>query len=103
MAPVPSRLLAAAALAGLASARPLTDDEYTLFYGPKKVVPLRPLPTPLRAGETLKEAAAKAGIHVDAAINYQGMMGQTQGPNSAPTALSQFSAFTAENECKVRS
>jgi hypothetical protein len=99
-----SRLLAAAALVGLAGARPLTDDELTLFYGPKRVVtgPTRPLPVPLRAGETLKDAAKAAGIYIAAAINYAGMTGQNQGPNYAPTALSQFSAFTAENECKVR-
>lgn len=96
-------LLSALAASQLASAnaRPLSDVELKEFYGYKYVDgPSRKLPVPLDATETLKSAAERAGIYVAAAINYNGMTGGI-GPEYPAIALSQFSGFTAENECKV--
>ena len=71
------------------------------FYARRPVAgPTRELPRPLDAAESLKDAAAKAGIYVGAAINYGGMAGGQYSPSYPATALSQFSLFTAENECK---
>lgn len=86
------------------SARAAQHD-LTLLYGPPRTAPatgpLRVLPPPLDATQTLREAAAAAGIHIGAAINYGGMHDIAYGPNYAATALREFDLFTAENECKV--
>lgn len=90
---------AAAALALLAHSVRATGDSAP-FYARRPVAgPSRALPRPLDAAESLKDAATRAGIYIGAAINYGGMHGQ-YGPEYAATALSQFSLFTAENECK---
>jgi len=95
-------LFAAAALLSPAHARPLSDAELERFYGYEFMAgPTRALPLPLDAGQSLKAAAAAAGIYVGAAINYGGMREGSQGAAYPATALSQFSLFTAENECKV--
>ena len=62
--------------------------------------PTRKLLPPLDANETLKSAAARSGVYIGAAINYNGMTGG-HGPNYPAIALSQFDLHTAENECKV--
>ena len=91
-------------LVRIAEGRAATPLDLTLLYGPPRAAPatgpLRTLPPPLDATQTLREAAAAAGIHVGAAINYGGMHGN-YGPNYAATALREFNLFTAENECKV--
>ena len=95
------QLLTATALALGSHARPLTQAERTSFYGYAPVLgPSRPLPTVLDANESLKSAAARAGIFIGAAVNYGGLTGATQGPLYPITALSQFSLFTAENEVR---
>lgn len=95
-------LLIASASASLALARPLTDVELRSFYGYSPAAkPSRPLPQPIDAGQSLKDAAKSAGIYIGAAINYGGMHDGSQGAAYPATALSQFDLFTAENECKV--
>ena len=95
-------LLIAAAWLSSAQARPLSDAELTTFYGYKYMAgPTRALPAPLNAAQSLKDAAAAAGIYVGAAINYGGMSEGKQGAQYPAVALSQFNLFTAENECKV--
>jgi GH35 family endo-1,4-beta-xylanase len=95
-------LLIAAASLSAVQARPLSDAELEHFYG-KAVMsgPTRAVPAPLSAGQTLRDAAAAAGIYIGAAVNYGGMHDGTQGAQYPATALAQFNLFTAENECKV--
>ena len=89
--------------AGAALARAPLD--LTLLYGPPRAAPatgaLRALPQVLNASQTLREAAAAAGIHIGGAINYGGMHELHYGPNYPATVLREFSTITAENECKV--
>ena len=59
-----SLLLLAASLAA-AHARSLSDAELTQFYGYSYMeAPTRPLPVPLDATQSLKAAAAAAGIYI---------------------------------------
>lgn len=94
-------LFAAACLCA-AQARPLSDAELERAYGFAFMAgPTRALAAPLDAGQSLKDAAAAAGIYIGAAINYGGMSQGQQGAQYPAVALSQFNLFTAENECKV--
>ena len=98
------RLLLAACAALAVLGRPLADEEIVAAYGhfaAPAAGPTRTLPVPLDAAQSLKDAAAKAGIFIGAAINYGGIHGNSQGPQYPAVAQSQFSLFTAENECKV--
>ena len=95
-------LAAAAACCAPAAARRLTDAEQRSFYGYAYAsAPTRALPVPRDAAQSLKEAAAAAGIYIGAAVNYGGMHDGSQGTRYPATALTQFSLWTAENECKV--
>lgn len=86
------------------TARELSDAEQIAAYGFKYMEgPTRVLLPPLDAGQSLKAAAAAAGIHIGAAINYGGMNGGQGGAIYPNTAISQFDLFTAENECKWQS
>ena len=59
-----SLLLLAASLAA-ARARVLSDTEITHFYGYSYMeAPTRPMPVPLDATQSLKAAAAAAGIYI---------------------------------------
>lgn len=58
--------------------------------------PTKPLPRPLDASESLKDAAKRAGVYMGAAINYAGMEQGNQGPQYPQVALGQFDLFTAE-------
>jgi hypothetical protein len=104
MAPLHLVALGAALLVAPAVARPLTDAELTALYGYARMDgPTRVVPPPLDANETLKSAAARAGVHIGAAINYAGMAQGAHGAQYPVIALSQLDLFTAENECKVGS
>lgn len=70
--------------------RQLSDAELTALYGYKYMPgPTRALLPPLDANETLKSAAARAGVFIGAAINNNGMSGG-HGPNYPAIALSQL-------------